>query len=105
MGKAKAMKVEKKYVKKQGPGKGQGPGKRQSPEKGPPKPKGILKRPSTLALPNRNDPGLSLEEKMEQFAKKTMGTPKSFWIASVPLRERLSGEGLPGQGSPSKTRT
>lgn len=92
MGKAKAMKVEKKYVKKQGPGKGQGPGKRQSPEKGPPKPKGILKRPSTLALPNRNDPGLSLEEKMEQFAKKNNGNTQEFLDSlSAPQREALWG--------------
>eukprot|EP00435_Cladocopium_sp_Y103_P027486 s3249_g6.t1 len=87
----KAMKVKKKHVKNKSHGKGKGPGKGQSPEKGT-KPKGILKRPSTLALPNRDDPGLSLEEKMEQFAKKSNGNTQEFLDSlSAGQREALWG--------------
>ena len=86
----KAMNVKKKQVKGKNPGKGPSPAKGLNLEKG--KPKGILKRPSTLALPNKNDPGLSLEEKMEQFAKKTNGNTQEFLDSlSAPQREALWG--------------
>ena len=81
---------QKKHVKGKSPGKGPSPAKGLNLEKG--KPKGILKRPSTLALPNKNDPGLSLEEKMEQFAKKTNGNTQEFLDSlSAPQREALWG--------------
>ena len=85
----KAMKVKKK-LKGKSPGKGPGPEKG-SPEKGTPKSMKVLKRPATLAL-NRNDPGLSLEEKMDQFAKKTNGNTQEFLDnLSAPQRECLWG--------------
>ena len=84
-GNGKSHESQKKHVKGNGPGKGR-------PEKGQPKSKKNLKRPATLALPNKNDPGLSLEEKMENFHKKTNGNTQEFLDnLSGPQRERLWG--------------
>ena len=86
MGKAmKAMKSGvKKKVKNESPEKGHSPGKG---------PKGILKRPSAKpSLPLPNDPGLSLDEKMEQFNKKTNGNTQEFLDnLTGPQREALWG--------------
>lgn len=74
----KAMKVKKNHVKGKGPGKGLSPAKGR-PEKGTPKTMKSFKRPaSSLDLANKNDPGLSLEEKMENFSKKTNGNTQEF---------------------------
>ena len=91
MGKvAKPMKSKTKKVTKDGsPGKGPSPAKGPSSGKG--QPPGILKRPASLALP-KGDPGLSLEEKMEQFAKKTNGNTQEFLDnLSAQQREALWG--------------
>ena len=89
MGKAmKAMKAMKSGVKKKV--KNESPEKGHSPGKGP---KGILKRPSAKpSLPLPNDPGLSLDEKMEQFNKKTNGNTQEFLDnLTGPQREALWG--------------
>ena len=69
--KSKSKKVSKNNLKNNSPGKGPSPGKGQSPGQG--KPPGILKRPASLALPKKDDPGLSLEEKMEHNTQDFFG--------------------------------
>ena len=85
-------KSKKNHVKGKGPGKGLSPAKGR-PEKGTPKTMKSFKRPaSSLDLANKNDPGLSLEEKMENFSKKTNGNTQEFLDSlSAGQRESLWG--------------
>ena len=91
-GNGKGHESQKNHVKGKGPGKGLSPAKGR-PEKGTPKTMKSFKRPaSTLDLANKNDPGLSLEEKMDNFAKKTNGNTQEFLDSlSAGQREALWG--------------